>query len=177
MKKLIETVSMIFLSMWICSCASKPPVVIPPEWRFEKNAVHVHIKADPQLNLYEGSAHALHLCLYQLRDPNAFQQLIEERTGLSTLLECSRFDPSITSSKRFVMMPNQEIWESLDRAEGSKYVGVVAGYYQLQKERTSLLVSVPVVQVKKEKTILLVPNRLDLDLYLWPQQIQEIRGR
>jgi len=176
MKKPVAIFVLSFLMILICSCASKP-VILPPEWRYERNAIHVHIKADPQLNLYEGSAHALHLCVYQFRDPNLFQQLIEERTGLSTLLECSRFDPSVTGSRRFVVMPNQEIYESLDRAEGSRYVGVVAGYYQLQKDRTSLLFSVPVAQVKEKKTITLVPDRLDLNLYLWPQQIQEIRGR
>jgi len=161
----------------VFSCASKPSVVLPPEWGYEKGAIRLHLKADPQLNLYSGSPHTLLLCIYHLRDPNAFNQSADEKDGLSKLLECSRFDPTVTYTKRLVVQPGQEVNESLDRAEGAKYVGLVAGYYQLQKERTVRFFQIPVLQEKKGNTIVSKPGILQIDLLLGPQEMQEVKGK
>ena len=91
MKKYLKTGCQLLLICLIYSCASRP-VAPPKEWRYEKDAVRFHLKADSQLNLHEGMPHTLHVCVYQLRDPHAFVQLIEDEDGLYRLLECSRFD-------------------------------------------------------------------------------------
>jgi type VI secretion system VasD/TssJ family lipoprotein len=177
MKKYIETFILLFSVMFICSCSSKPAIVLPPEWGYAKDAIRLHLKSDPQLNLYQGSPHTLLVCMYHLRDPNAFNQLVDEKDGLSKLLECSRFDPSVTNAKRLVIQPDKETTESLDRPEGAKYVGIVAGYYYLQKDRAVRFFPIPVVEEKKGNTILSKPEVLNIDLYLGPQQLQEVRGK
>ena len=170
--------------------APVPPTPLPPkppeppvqpmrteeaEWRYEKEAIRLHLKSDPQLNLYQRSPHTLVLCVYHLRDPNAFNQLLEEKEGLWKLLECGRFDPSVTFSKRVVIQPGQELTELLDRPEGGKYVGLAAGYYLLQKERVVRLFPIPVISEKKGSTIFLKPGRLNIDLYMGPQEIQDLK--
>jgi type VI secretion system VasD/TssJ family lipoprotein len=178
MRKHVSFLFFIIPAVFIFSCAPKPSIVLPPEWGYEKGAVRLHMKADPQLNLYSGSPHTLLLCIYSLRDPNAFNQLADEKDGLSKLLECGRFDPSVTNSKRLVVNPGQEMSESLDRAEGAKYVGIVAGYYQLfQKERAVRFYPIPVLQEKKGNTIVSKPDILKLDLLLGPQEMQEVKGK
>ena len=159
------------------SCASKPTVILPPDWGYAKEAIHLRLKVDPQLNLYQGNPHTLLLCVYQMRDPNAFNQLLEEKDGLSRLLECGRFDPSVTYSKRWIVYPERDMIEFLDRFEGTKYVGLVAGYYFLRKENTVRFYNIPVVEEKKGKTIISKVERLYIDLYMAPQQIQDLRGR
>ena len=176
MKRFVKAFLLLF-SILICSCSSKPAIVLPPDWGYAKDAVRLHLKGDPQLNLYQGSPHTLLLCLYHLRDPNAFNQLIDEKEGLPKLLECSRFDPSVTNVKRFVVQPNGELTESLDRPEGAKYVGIVAGYYSLHKENATRFFPIPVTQEKKGSTITSKAGVLMIDLYLGPQQIQEVRGK
>lgn len=138
-----------------------------PEWGYEKEAVVLHLKSDTRLNLYQGSPHTLVLCVYQLKDPNAFNQLMDEKEGLQRLLECSRFDPGVTGAKMLVILPNRELTERLDRAEGTKYVGIIAGYYQLQKENITRFFQVPVGSFSKK------PQKLNVELILGPQEIQE----
>ena len=152
----------------------------PPEWRYQKDGIRLRVKADPKLNLFQGDPHTLLVCVYDLRDPNAFNQLADEKEGLAKLLDCGRFDSSVASSKRLVIQPGQELNESMDRAEGAKYVGLVAGYYSLQKDKSVRLYPIPILEESKGlvfRTKTSIPAILNLDLYLGPQEIQEPKGK
>ncbi len=165
--------------------ASPPPpppqqAYVPPpptDWRFEKDGIRLHLKGDPKLNLFQGDPHTLMICVYNLKDPNAFNQLMDEKEGLTKLLECSRFDPSVTSSKRIVLQPGQEVNESMDRGEGAKYVSLVAGYFNLKKEKVSRLYPIQTREESKgTRSQFSLPAVLNLDLYLGPQEIQDPKG-
>jgi len=106
---------------------------------FRKDDITLGIKADAQLNRFQNNAHALFLCIYQLKDPNGFNQLIEEEGGVSKLMECRRFDAGVANAKRLVVQPGQEVSEILDRAQGAHYIGVVSGYYGTGKEKVTHL--------------------------------------
>ena len=160
-------------ALLLCACSSTPIVKQPPEWGYEKDAIQLHFVSDPQLNLYQKQAHSLIVCLYHLRDPNGFNQLIDEKGGLSRLLECNRFDPSVTYSRRLVVQPNQELTELLDRTDGAKFVGIVAGYYSLQKESSVRSYPIPLSEVKRGSTIIQKAAKLNIDLYLAPQEIKQ----
>jgi len=161
-------------SLQLFACSSAPLVKQPPEWGYEKDAIQLHFVSDPQLNLYQKRAHSLIVCLYHLRDPNGFNQLIDEKDGLPRLLECNRFDPSVTYSKRLVVQPNQDVTDLLDRTDGAKYIGVVAGYYTLQKESSVLSYPIPITEVKKGSTLVQKTAKLSIDLYLGQQDIMQI---
>ena len=95
------------------------------------------------------------------------------------LLECKRFDSSVATFKRLVILPGEEVEKKLDRGEGAKYVAVVAGYFTLQRDRIYLLREVPVVIVKKGwifRTKIHKPGVMNIDLLLGPQEIHEIGG-
>jgi predicted component of type VI protein secretion system len=200
MKKIVVLILLLGAGLFLCSCAKKPvpvptgykppepvsppppqPVVVmPTTWSFGKDAIRLYLKSDPRLNIYDGVPHTLLLCIYQMTDPNAFNQLREEKDGLPKLLECTRFDPSVASSRRQIMQPAKEVPLSLDRAEGAKYVGIVGGYYQLEKENSVRLFQVPVVEEfldDKKQTKTMKPDVLNIRLYLGPQLIQEIKGK
>lgn len=155
------------LILILCSSCS---LMGAPDWTYEKEAIELSYRSDSQLNSYQGNPHTLMLCLYQLRDPNAFNQLVDEEEGLSKLLECNRFDPSVTVSRRLVVYPGKVKTEILDRAEGTKYVGVVAGYYSLKKERAVRFFSVSVNFFTNR------PRTREINLYLGPQDIQKLKG-
>jgi type VI secretion system VasD/TssJ family lipoprotein len=148
-----------------------------PDWRFEKDGIRLHIKGDSKLNLFQGDPHTLMVCIYNLKDPNAFNQLIDEKEGLAKLLECSRFDPSVTSSKRIVVQPGQDLNETMDRAEGAKYISLVAGYFNLKKEKVTRLYPIPVLEGKGRQPQTPVPGILNLDISLGPQEIEEAKGK
>jgi type VI secretion system VasD/TssJ family lipoprotein len=159
----------------LSACAAKQ--LPPPKWNYEKEAIRLHIRADNKLNLDEGEPHTLLLCVYQLSDPNTFNQLSNDEEGLYTILECSLFGEGAAASKRLIIQPGQDINLAMDRAEGARYVAIVAGYYVLEKERMVKIVEIPEILetegfFKKKKTR--KPGRLSVDLFLGPQQITTI---
>jgi type VI secretion system VasD/TssJ family lipoprotein len=182
-----------------CSCAGPGAET----YKYAERAIGVSLKADPKLNLYQGSPHTLVVCLYQLSDPNAFKQLADEKGGVQKLYECSRFDPSVAYVKRVVVQPGQEIQEIVDRAEGARYMGVAAGYYAFRERpvriypippkirRPIKIKKIPKVEVGKKPTYEDVYNTAEanidtvaaaretmsggwiISLYLGPQALQD----
>ena len=73
MRKVIFSLSWLVstILMWSCAAQQLPP----PESEYEKDAIKINLKADPQLNLSAGKPHTLMACVYQLNDPNSFNQL------------------------------------------------------------------------------------------------------
>jgi type VI secretion system VasD/TssJ family lipoprotein len=112
---------------------------------YKKQDFTLLIKGDPQLNRFQNNSHTLFLCVYQLKDPNAFNQLAEEKDGLPKLLECSRFDGSVANAKRVSVQPGQTIKETRDRAEGARFIGIAAGYYGSGNQKVTDLAPLSVV--------------------------------
>jgi type VI secretion system VasD/TssJ family lipoprotein len=157
---------------FLAACAAQP--VPPPQWAYEKDALQIHMVADPKLNFESGVPHTLVTCIYQLKDPNAFNQLSEDIDGIYKLLDCGLFDAGVATARRLIVHPGQDVNILLDRAEGAKYVAVVCGYYALEKARMIRLFEIPVVVeekglVKRIKTA--VPQKLKVDLALGMEQI------
>ncbi|MFZ7112307.1 MAG: type VI secretion system lipoprotein TssJ [Desulfatiglandales bacterium] len=175
MKSPLAVLSLLFCSLFVMvSCAGAPPA--PPQYDFGKDGIRFRFRADSQLNTYQGSPHTLLICVYQLSDPNAFNQLAGEKDGLYTLLECQRFDASVTNAKRLIVQPGQDTTSILDRAEGTKYVGLAAGYYRIEKEHVTRLFKVPVVEEKRgafSSSKVLKPGVLEAELLMGPQRIQD----
>ena len=115
MKSLFKLVIVLVAILFLFSCGSKKgstqkttPELEPDDWSYQRDAIRLVLVADPQLNAHDGVPHALHLCLYQLKDPNAFNQLSGDEEGLYLLLGCSVFDPSVTSFQGLDIQPNQQ---------------------------------------------------------------------
>jgi len=70
-----------------------------------------------------------------------------------------------------VVQPGQEMKDNLDRAEGAKYVSFVAGYYNLQKSNVVRLIQIPVGTLSSK------PQSVNIELYLGPQAIQDLKRR
>lgn len=140
------------------------------QWEYEKGAIELCMSSNKALNLYQKQAHSLILCAYQMRDLSAFNQVVDEKDGLPKLLECTRFDPSITYAKRLVVQPGLEARELMDRSEGAKYVGIVAGYYELTKENAVQSFQIPLSFFQN-------PKKLAINLNLGSQGIEEIKEK
>ena len=172
--KLLWGVLFVFF-LFSCSAA----VLSPPRWTYQKDAVKLHVIADPMLNLDDGKAHTLYVCIYQLKDPNGFNQLAGYQSGLYKLLDCKLFDQGVVASKRLIVSPGEDTALVMDRAEGAKYLAVVAGYYDIVRERITKLIEIPVTIEKKgffAKKINQMPGLLDIKLFLGPRQIDRVEG-
>jgi type VI secretion system VasD/TssJ family lipoprotein len=99
-------------------------------WGFADKAVRLNLSASKDLNAYEGRAHSLLICVYQLDKRDAFDPLADTEDGLQTLLQCAPFDKSVKSSVRIFLQPGENAVHALDRAEGAQFVGIVCGFYE-----------------------------------------------
>ena len=133
---------------------------------YKKQDLSLLIKADQKLNRFQNNAHTLFLCIYQLKDPNAFNQLAEDRDGISKLLECVRFDGSVANAKRTVVQPGQSMKDTRDRAEGVRFIGVAAGYFGSGKQKVTELAPLSVINGDYSG------NTIDVDL--GPYEIERV---
>lgn len=173
MKSIGNVVLVAMAAIFLVSCASAP--LLPPQYSYGKDEIYIDINADPRLNLNEGSAHTLLLCIHQFRDPNAFNRLAGDKDGIYQLLECSQFDSSVTHSKRIIVQPDQQVQYTLDRAEGTRYVAIVGGYYSVRKEDVTSLLEIPIVEessgwFSRESNV--VPGKLGIQLDLNPRSLR-----
>jgi len=173
MKSIGNVVLLALTAVFLVSCASAP--LPPPKYSYGKDEIHININADPRLNLNEGNAHTILLCVHQLRDPNAFNRLAGDTKGIYQLLECSQFDSSVTHSKRIIVQPDQQVQYNLDRAEGTRYVAVVGGYYSVRKEDVTSLLEIPIVEESSgwfSREVTTVPGKLNILLDLNPRYLR-----
>ena len=167
-----------FLSAVVCifllsACAAAPPP--PPDFSYGRDGIVININADPMLNMDEGRPHTLYVCVYQLRDPNAFNRLAGDVDGIYKLLECSQFDPNVTGSRNIIVQPGQKVSYTLDRAEGTRFVAICAGYYNIRREDVVRLYRIPVVTKTRgwlSRTRVTEPEVLKINLDFGPTTIR-----
>lgn len=173
MKRTSILILICFLILVGAGCAGRPAV--PPVFSLAEKAIQVNLTADPKLNWHEGRPHTLMLCFYQMRNPNGFEQLKSRTDGLYKLLECRTDDPSMISANRVFVQPRDTILLNYDRAEGTRYLGVIAGYYDMRSQNIIRLKKVP-VEIKNRVffmpwTRTAAPDVLNMELQLGPYGI------
>jgi type VI secretion system VasD/TssJ family lipoprotein len=135
-----------------------------------KDAVSLAFEADRNLNWRGGEPHTLALCVYQLSDTKAFEGLAANEDGLHRLLQCTGFDPSVVAARRVIVQPGKGRRVTMDRAEGARYVGIVAGYYAVDRDRVVRILRIP---LQEQGTFFktMVPAPLKAALRLGPKEI------
>jgi len=165
----------------VCACASRRPIE-STKWVYEKDAIKLQIKADPDLNW---NGNTLHLCVYQLKDNKVFENLAGYEKGLRTLLHhrCELFDSTVVKSESLFIHPGDYLSLTIDRFEGVQFLGIAAGYEGFSKNRATRVKKIPVITEKtgfiKRKKIE-KPAHLNIEITLGKEQIltfDEIKGK
>ena len=133
-----------------CGCSSQPPqdsprkqAIAAVKWDYEKDAISIEVNADEQLNQFENEAHTLLLGVYQMADPAAFYKISADSTAMSTSLENGTAGDGFINLTRFVVNPGGKAIVTLDRAQKAKYVGLIAGYFEIDATRAARLFEIP----------------------------------
>ncbi|MDO5483588.1 MAG: type VI secretion lipoprotein TssJ [Desulfovibrionaceae bacterium] len=169
-------------------CSSSPPPIaagsmITPGtspdtmlWNFAARALALHLKATPDLNYVDGQAHTLRLCMYQLEKTDTFNDLASTSEGLTKLMQCERFDPSVKDMNSQIITPGQVESRLFDRAEGARHVAVVAGYGKLEPGLVSRVWDVPAARYESGslfwKDVYYYPGPLEMIILLGPSSLQ-----
>lgn len=112
-------------------------------WDFADNAILIELQADVRLNDYAGEAHTLVLGIYQMEDSAAFYKLAADTTMLSQALESGKSGQGFLQFVRYVVTPGQRSVLTASRVQKAKFIGVVAGYYQMSAVKSTRLFEVP----------------------------------
>lgn len=172
MKKSVRWIIDVFLlfafSFMLLSCGMIKSVHRPPDAPYVKGGINFHLRGDSRLNVYQQVPHALIVCAYQLKDANAFNQTLEEKEGLSKLLECHRFDGSVNYAKRLIVQPGQDIYEAMEKTDGTHMLGIVAGYYNFDRKKAAKVLALPMSGMPMFRK----PGGIDVALLLTDQEIR-----
>ncbi len=148
-----------------------------PSRPYAAKAIQIHYRADENLNRYEEKAHSLMLVVYQVTDVKWFNGYIKDAAGLATLLSAEKPDQSVLAVDRFFIEPGETNQIELDRYENVKWVGIVAGYYDLAPGQVTRSYEMPVLFETKGtffKTNQAKMGLLGMNLYFGPSSIQEV---
>lgn len=124
----------LFAACLLAACAARPRTETAPAPR---DLIEVQVYADYKLNLFKRTSHALHVCLYQLKDQGSFAKLARNKGGFNRLLECGRFDESVAGVGQLVVQPGDEIKLELPRAAEARFLGIATGYYYRNRKKVS----------------------------------------
>ncbi len=117
------------------------------------------------------------LVVYQMTDIKWFNNNIKDAAGLTTLLSAEKPDPERMAVDRFFIEPGEVNQIELDRYENVKWVGIVAGYYDLTPGQVTRSYELPVLFETKGtffKTNQAKMGLLGMNLYFGPSSIQEV---
>ncbi|MGA1846966.1 type VI secretion system lipoprotein TssJ [Deferribacter abyssi] len=178
--KLKTLVVFINFFLFFMACSKKMNPV--PTWSFEKKAITINYKSDLLLNAFGGNPHTLMIVVYQMSKPDSFNQFIQYPAGIRKLLNQNISSPDILSHKRFFIEPNSSGKLLLDRAEGAKWLGIVAGYYALEPDKSARIFKIPYKIEEKgfirKKKIAVIPKvRITVFFTKNSIQVEKISGR
>jgi len=167
-------VIIIVLATFMQAC-SNTPTKRPKQWPQAQNAIQIDFKADNNLNIYEGSPHAVSICLYQLFRPDFFNQMASYPAGLNRLLECRSFHPSVAKIHRETIQPDQQKKIMMNREKDVKHVAIAVSYFFKDKNKIIRILDIPVRAVRPaliKSTETVRPAQLNVQLYLGPEKIE-----
>lgn len=114
-------------------------------WDFEGKGIALRFLAPQQLNLHSGKPHTLYFRVFQLSDLKVFNDMKKSQAGIRELLTATDIDPTFLATNEFVISPNEMLKSTVERMKDTRFVAIVAGYYQLDPTEVVRLFPIPAV--------------------------------
>jgi type VI secretion system VasD/TssJ family lipoprotein len=114
-------------------------------WDFEARGIALRFQAPQQLNLHSGKPHTLYLRVFQLSDVKVFNDIRISQAGIRELLTAAEIDPTFLSTREYVIAPGEMLKVTLERLKETRFIAIVAGYYQLEPDEVVRVFPVPAV--------------------------------
>jgi predicted component of type VI protein secretion system len=131
----------------------KEVIAAPETWDYDPQALVFRFQTPPQLNLYRGKPHNLYLKVFQLSDLKVFKDIASTPAGIRELLSSPKesIDSSILSANELNISPSNYEVLVLDRFKETRFVAIVAGYFQMNTENSVRIFEIPSVANRYEE--------------------------
>ncbi|MCF8104199.1 MAG: type VI secretion lipoprotein TssJ [Desulfohalobiaceae bacterium] len=159
-----------------CSAKNKDPLP-QPDRQYKSEALEFQYQADSGLNMYGGQAHTILLGIYQFQDSEGMKRIIQSESGIKKLLqwpgqedELNKLSlPGCVDTQMVIVNPGEKKTLVLDRAKNAQWIGIVAGYFELDSQNAYRMYEIPVEYVKegwffKKKSAVVSNCRIKLSL-------------
>ena len=133
----------IFIFIFLFSCGSAPEPVGNTDEAYSNKSISISYSSSNKLNIYDRQSHVIPLIVYQLDNINGFNSLKKDKDGIIKLLAAKKFDKSVMSVNKYYISPNEIKQLLLNRAEKTTWVALVAGYYDMQPSKSTLIYQIP----------------------------------
>lgn len=151
-------------------CATKDKAPLPPVTaHYAPEGIVLNLSATPALNSYQEQPHTLRLVVYQLADQKSIQQFSQSSKSLRLLLQGAINNPARISQHELFVQPGEKTIWKLDRLAQTRWIAVVAGYFDLRPQDCMVMSPIPLITtesgwIRKTRSRHLDP--LILNLYL-----------
>ena len=147
----LRTITALCIACMVTACSSTPTelTVAPEDWVYEDRAITITVKAPSDLNSVSGRPHSLALGVFQLNDPNTFTGLSVTRDGAVQLMQKGRIDDTVSNFTIVNVRPGESRKVQLNRAKSAQYVGIIAGFFELNPINDVKLFPIPVKAQKR----------------------------
>jgi len=119
-------------------------------WDYDGKAIAMRFVAPQQLNLHSGKPHTLFLKVFQLSDLKVFNDIRKSQAGIREMLTSADIDATFLASEEYVVAPGEMLKVSLDRLKDTRFIAIVAGYYQLDPDDVVRVFQIPAVASRTE---------------------------
>jgi type VI secretion system VasD/TssJ family lipoprotein len=111
-------------------------------WKKQEKAISLQVESAKSLTVFDNEPKALQMKVFQLSDSKAFLQAAQSTSGLKHLLVTDQIDPAVLSMERLIVLPGVSQSVTLDRASGTRYIGIVLGYANLDQQKIFRLIPI-----------------------------------
>lgn len=111
---------------------------------FSAGAITLHVSSDPQLNAWDDISNSCSLLILQSPEKKTLQELMNNPVLIKQFFSSVGKADGILKVDKYTAMPGQELSLHIDRSEGTKYVGIIAGYYPFPGKQHMSLLEIPV---------------------------------
>jgi type VI secretion system VasD/TssJ family lipoprotein len=129
------------------------PEVAAEAWAFGEDAITLNVRASDQLNAFDGKPHTLVLRFLQLNGRRNFQDSRKTQSGIRELLVAGSIEEmgaGVVAYEELVLRPGEVTSRVFDRTADTRFLAIVAGYYELNSDETTRIIPFPALDDSTE---------------------------
>lgn len=143
---------LVLVTLWVAGCSSlgietpeqkQKQAKVEVTWPYAKDAILLEVESSPDLNRHANQSHAVVLGVVQLDDEKSFPKILTDTGTVVDLLTTGKLSAGVLQMDRYVVNPGERHVVKIDRVQDTRFVGLLAGYYEFEPARAARYFRIP----------------------------------